>query len=132
MGIREDVVDMKKQLDEVKQESVALELVRDFKKANKRMFIIIIVALSMWFITISYLVYVLNDIGVDIPLNCAYVLINMLYSDSKNIYGDGTGEDSVKKYIEGVKNWYYDEDSKYKEEEKVYMYGKVIVGIWDC
>ena len=63
MGIREDVVDMKKQLDEVKQESVALELVRDFKKANKRMFIIIIVALSMWFITISYLVYVLNDIG---------------------------------------------------------------------
>lgn len=132
MGIREDVVDMKKQLDEVKQESVALELVRDFKKANKRMFIIIIVALAMWFSTISYLVYVLNDIGVDIPLNCAYVLINMLYSDSKNIYGDGTGEDSVKKYIEGVKNWYYDEDSKYKEEEKVYMYGKVIVGIWDC
>ena len=132
MGIREDVVDMKKQLDEVKQESVALELVRDFKKANKRMIIIIIVALAMWFATISYLVYVLNDIGVDIPLNCAYVLINMLYSDSKNIYGDGTGEDSVKKYIEGVKNWYYDEDSKYKEEEKVYMYGKVIVGIWDC
>lgn len=41
----------------------ALELLADYKKANKRQFIIIIVILIMWFLTIGYLVYVLNDIG---------------------------------------------------------------------
>ena len=75
---------------------------------------------------------VANKYGVDIPLNCAYILMNMLYSDSKNIYGEGDDEESIKKYIEGIKNWYYDEDSKYKQEEKVYMYGKVIVGVYSC
>ena len=35
------------------------------KKQNKRMFIIILVVLGMWFATIGYLIYVLNDIGVE-------------------------------------------------------------------
>ena len=42
---------------------LALELLSDYKKANKRQFIIIIVILIMWFLTIGYLVYTLNDIG---------------------------------------------------------------------
>ena len=41
-----------------------MELLSDFKKQNKRQFIIILVILALWFITIGYLVYVLNDIGV--------------------------------------------------------------------
>lgn len=54
---------MKKEVKEVKEQSLAMELLNDYKKANKRQFIIIIVILTMWFCTIGYLVYVLNDIG---------------------------------------------------------------------
>ena len=44
--------------------SFAMDLLKDYKKQNKRQFIIILVILAMWFVTIGYLVYVLNDIGV--------------------------------------------------------------------
>lgn len=54
---------MKKEVKEVKEQSLAMELLKDYKKANKRQFIIILVILTMWFCTIGYLVYVLNDIG---------------------------------------------------------------------
>ena len=43
--------------------SLAGEILEDYKKTNKRQFIIILVILIMWFITIGYLVYLLNDIG---------------------------------------------------------------------
>lgn len=43
--------------------SFAMDLLKDYKKQNKRQFIIILVILGMWFATIGYLVYVLNDIG---------------------------------------------------------------------
>ena len=46
----------------MKEKSFALEMLQDYKKANKRQFIIIIVILVMWFLTIGYLVYLLNDI----------------------------------------------------------------------
>ena len=64
MSMRDDVMEIKKELEEVREESFAMELLRDYKKANKRQFIIILVILTMWFATIEYLVYVLNDIGV--------------------------------------------------------------------
>lgn len=62
MSMRDDVMEIKKELEEVREESFAMELLRDYKKANKRQFIIILVILTMWFATIGYLVYVLNDI----------------------------------------------------------------------
>lgn len=65
MGIKEDVLEMKKELNEVKEQSFAMELLSDYRKQNKRQFIIILVILIMWFCTIGYLVYVLNDIGVE-------------------------------------------------------------------
>ena len=49
----------------MEEQSFALDLLRDYKKQNKRQFIVILVILTMWFITIGYLVYVLNDIGVE-------------------------------------------------------------------
>ena len=63
MGIKEEVIEMKKEVQEVKEQSFAMELLKDYKKTNKRQFIIILVILTMWFLTIAYLVYVLNDIG---------------------------------------------------------------------
>lgn len=47
----------------MEEKGLALELLSDYKKANKRQFVIIIVILIMWFLTIGYLVYLLNDIG---------------------------------------------------------------------
>ncbi len=55
---------VKKELKEVKEKGFGMELLSDYKKQNKRQFIIILVILALWFITIGYLVYVLNDIGV--------------------------------------------------------------------
>lgn len=47
----------------MEEKSLAMELISDYKRANKRLFIIVLVILSMWFATIGYLVYLLNDIG---------------------------------------------------------------------
>lgn len=63
MGLKEDVLDIKNEISEVKEQSFALELIKDYKKQNKRQFIIILILLVMWFCTIGYLVYILNDIG---------------------------------------------------------------------
>lgn len=65
MNIREEVLEMKKEVEEIQEHSFAMELLRDQKKQNKRQFIIILVILGMWFATIGYLVYVLNDIGTE-------------------------------------------------------------------
>lgn len=65
MGLKEEVLEMKKEVEEIKEHSFAMELLKDQKKQNKRMFIIILVILGMWFATIGYLIYVLNDIGVE-------------------------------------------------------------------
>lgn len=62
--LRDDIMAVKKEVNELKEKSIAMELLSDFKKQNKRQFIIILVILALWFITIGYLVYILNDIGV--------------------------------------------------------------------
>lgn len=63
MSIKDDLKETKEEIQELKEQSFALDLLRDYKKQNKRQFVVILVILSMWFITIGYLVYVLNDIG---------------------------------------------------------------------
>lgn len=65
MGLKEEVIEMKKEVKSMKEQSLAMEMLSDYKKANKRQFTIILVILTMWFITIGYLVYILNDIGVE-------------------------------------------------------------------
>ena len=69
MGIKEDLNEVKEEISEMKREnedmSFAMELLKDQRKQNKRLFVIILVILSFWFATIGYLVYVLNDIGVE-------------------------------------------------------------------
>lgn len=60
---KEEIDNIKQEVHELQEHSFAMELLKDQKKQNKRQFIIILVILSMWFATIGYLVYVLNDIG---------------------------------------------------------------------
>ena len=65
MDIREEVLEMKKEVKEMQEESLAMSLLKDYKKQNKRQYIIILVILGMWFATIGYLVYILNDISTE-------------------------------------------------------------------
>ena len=65
MRLKDDVHYLQQELDGIKQESVAMELVREYKKQNHRLFIIILVVLALWFTTGMYLIYILNDIGVE-------------------------------------------------------------------
>ena len=64
--MREEVEELKKEVNDIKkeEESFAMELLKDQRKQNKRLFIVIITILCMWFVTIGYLVYLLNDIEV--------------------------------------------------------------------
>lgn len=64
MGLKEQISEVKEEVKKVKEQSFAMDLLKDYKNQNKRQFIVILVILSMWFATIGYLVYVLNDIGV--------------------------------------------------------------------
>ena len=86
MNLKEEVLNMKKEVKEVKEKSLALELLEDYKKANKRQFIIILVILTMWFATIGYLVYVLNDIGTE-------ETIEEVTQDNENGYNNYIGND---------------------------------------
>ena len=63
--------DLKRQLDEnskkiidnmnkVHQNSGAIEILKDFKDDNKRLFIVLIIVLIMWVITGCYLIYTLS------------------------------------------------------------------------
>lgn len=50
-------------LKKIEKNSYALEIMSDYKNESKRLFIILIIVLVFWFLTIGYLVYVLNDTG---------------------------------------------------------------------
>lgn len=67
MSLQEDINDIKKEVKSVKElnkQSLAKEMLEDYKRQNKRLFIIIILILCMWFATGCYLVYILNDTGI--------------------------------------------------------------------
>lgn len=50
--------------------------------------------------------------------------MNMLYSDMKNVLGEGNDEESIKKYIQASKDWLNDEDVG---ESKLFKYYRYVV-----
>lgn len=69
---KEEINNIKQEVHELQEQSLALELLKDYKKQNKRQFVIILVILGMWFSTIGYLVYILNDIGTETTTTESY------------------------------------------------------------
>ena len=65
---------------------------------------------------------VVKKYNINIPVCSAYIIMNMMYSDFKNVLGSGEDEESIQKYIEAMQNWYYDEDAKNSEENKLFEY----------
>lgn len=70
---------------------------------------------------------IIDDYGVDIPPLSAYVIMNMMYSDLKKALGEGEDEESLRRYVQATKDWYYDLDAVNTEEAKLYCYWKNIV-----
>ena len=61
--LRDDIMAVKREVNELREKSFGYELLQDMKKQNKRMFIIIIVILAMFTALLGYTIYLLNDIG---------------------------------------------------------------------
>ncbi len=79
----------------MEEQSFALDLLRDYKKQNKRQFIVILVILTMWFVTIGYLFYVLNDIGVETTTTSQEINDVESIDNSNLVNGDYNGEDKT-------------------------------------
>ena len=70
---------------------------------------------------------IVNQYGFEVPYMSAFVILNMLYSDMKSAFGDGNDEESLKRYLRGTNDWYFDEDAKVDGEEKLFNYKMYIV-----
>ena len=70
---------------------------------------------------------IVSQYGFEVPYMSAFVILNMLYSDMKSAFGDGNDEESLKRYLRGTSDWYFDEDAKVDGEEKLFNYKMYIV-----
>lgn len=66
MGLKDDVLDIKKEFQEVKNQSFAMDLLNDYKKQNRRQFVVILVILTMWFASIGLFIYYINTTGYEV------------------------------------------------------------------
>lgn len=65
MSIKEDIEEIQKKAERLESQSFAMNILEDYKRNNKRMFVVLIITLIMWFATIGYLVYILNSTGYE-------------------------------------------------------------------
>ena len=63
--MREEVLELEKEVKEIQEHSFDMELLKDQKRQNKRQFIIILVILGMFTCLLGYTIYLLNDFGVS-------------------------------------------------------------------
>ena len=62
---KEEINNIKHEVHELQEQALALELLKDYKKQNKRQFVIILVILGMFTALLGYTIYLLNDFGVS-------------------------------------------------------------------
>lgn len=65
MGIRDDLKEAKEEIQELKEKSLAMELLQDARKTNKRLFIIWLVTFIAFIGLLGYTIWLLNDIGTE-------------------------------------------------------------------
>ena len=92
MGIREEVLEMKKEVEEIQEQSLALELLKDYKKQNKRQFVIILVILGMFTCLLGYTIWLLNDIGNETTTTETY---DMNTENGNNNYVGGNNNGNI-------------------------------------
>lgn len=86
MRLKDDIYYLQQELGDIKQDSFALEMLKDYKKQNKRLFLLLILVLVLWFVTGSYLIWVLNDIGVEEITTESY---DVIQDDGTNSFVNG-------------------------------------------
>lgn len=64
MGLKDDFNEIKCEVEELKSSSIAMDLLKDYKKQNKRLFIIAIILCLMLTGVTCYTIWLLNDITV--------------------------------------------------------------------
>lgn len=69
--MRDEIMAVKKEIEEVKEKSFAMELISDYKRQNKRQFIVILVILTMWFASIGLFIYYINTTGYEVTTETA-------------------------------------------------------------
>lgn len=88
---KKEINNIKQEVHELQEQSLALELLKDYKTQNKRQFIVILVILGMWFATIGYLVYILNDIGTETTTTTETYDMDTENGNNNYIGGDNNG-----------------------------------------
>lgn len=78
MGLKDDIIDMKEEVKAVRNQSLAMELLSDYKKTNKRQFIIIIVLLILWFSSIGLFIYYINTTGYEVVTETAQTVVGVV------------------------------------------------------
>lgn len=63
--MREEIMEVKKEIEEIKEQSFASQILSDYKKQNKRLFIIWIITFLALISLTCYTIYLLNDIGTE-------------------------------------------------------------------
>lgn len=61
MGLKEEVLELEKEVKEIQEESLAMSLLRDYKKVNERMFKIIIILIICWLLTIAGIIFLFTE-----------------------------------------------------------------------
>ena len=87
---KEEIEDIKHQVEEIQEESLAYSLLRDYKKQNKRQFILILVILGMFTCLLGYTLWLMNDIGVETTTTETYDM-NTENGNNNFIGGDNNG-----------------------------------------
>lgn len=57
MDLKEEVLEMKKEVKEIQEESFATQILQDYKKVNERMFKIIVILIICWLLTIAGIIF---------------------------------------------------------------------------
>lgn len=85
MYMKDEVLELKKELEEVKEQSFAMELLQDQRKQNKRLFIIWIITFLTLIGVTCYTLYLLNDIS--------YVEETTITQENEDGYNNYIGND---------------------------------------
>lgn len=100
MGLKEDLLEMKKEVRGVKEQSLAMEMLSESKKANTKICvsftIVLIIIAILWGGTVAYLIHTLNDIGTAERTTNTQKIEDVGTIENSNISnGDMYGEDKA-------------------------------------
>lgn len=87
MRLKDDVYYLQQEVGDIRQESIAMEMLKDYKVQNRRLFIISVMAILLLAITFGYLVYILNDIEVEEVTETETTSVDMDAEGNNNYIG---------------------------------------------